>query len=102
MTTMSITPVKSISAVSTATPQILCLGMGWFPLTAGGLSRYLHGLSCELANEGVHVEVCGLGMPKEDPQFKSDNLTLINFAEIKSPILSRFWQIQSKLKHKGV
>ena len=98
MTTIITTSAQSISAVSTATPKILCLGMGWFPATVGGLTRYLHGLACELANEGVHVEVCGLGMPKIDPQFQSDNLTLTNLAETKSPLLSRFWQIRSKLK----
>ena len=78
--------------------SILCLGMGWFPITAGGLNRYLHGLSCELANEGIHVEVCGLGMPKEDTKFKSPNLTLTNLSEKTIPVLSRLFEIRSKLK----
>ena len=78
--------------------SILCLGMGWFPITAGGLSRYLHGLSCELANEEIHVEVCGLGMPKEDTKFKSPNLTLTNLSEKTIPVLSRLWEIRSNFK----
>jgi glycosyltransferase involved in cell wall biosynthesis len=83
---------------SPLSPKILCLGMGWFPLTAGGLSRYLHGLSCELANQGSQVEVCGLGMSEADIKDQSANLTLTNLAEKTVPVLSRFQQIRSNLK----
>ena len=79
-------------------PDILCLGMGWFPYTAGGLSRYLHGLSCELAQQGSHVEVCGLGMPQEDLLFKSSNLTLTNLAEAETPFFKRLLKVRSEFK----
>jgi glycosyltransferase involved in cell wall biosynthesis len=78
--------------------KILCLGMGWFPLTMGGLSRYLHGLSCELADQGSHVEVCGLGMPEEDSIFKSSNLILTNLAEAETPLLIRLLNLRSAFR----
>ena len=94
MLTSSITKTET----NLSQPSILCLGMGWFPLTTGGLSRYLHGLSFELASEGLEVEVCGLGMPEKKTLFKSPNLTLTNLSEKTVPILSRLWQIRSNFK----
>ncbi len=88
----------SQSPIATTHPSILCLGMGWFPYTAGGLSRYLHGLACELADQGSQVEVCGLGMPQEDSQFKSQNLTLTNLAEIDMPMIKRLLKVRSEFK----
>ena len=77
--------------------KILILGMGWFPLVAGGLSRYLHGLSCELVHQETQVEVCGLSMPVEDPNFSSSNLMLTNISDAQSSIFTRLRQIGSAL-----
>jgi glycosyltransferase involved in cell wall biosynthesis len=79
-------------------PDILCLGMGWFPYTVGGLSRYLHGLSCELAHQGSKVEVLGLGMPEEDANFKSSNLTLTNLADVNTPTFKRLLNVRSEFR----
>jgi glycosyltransferase involved in cell wall biosynthesis len=95
---MNITAIQSSNANKTTQPDILCIGMGWFPYTAGGLSRYLHGLSCELASQGSKVEVCGLGMPKEDMHFKSSNLTLTNLAKTETPIPQRLLNVRSEFK----
>ncbi len=90
--------IESPSQIAIANSSILCLGMGWFPITSGGLSRYLHGLSCELAQQGSQVEVCGLGMPQEDSQFKSSNLTLTNLAEVDMPFVQRLLKVRSEFK----
>jgi glycosyltransferase involved in cell wall biosynthesis len=95
---MMSTSTQSPVAMGTAHSSILCLGMGWFPYTAGGLSRYLHGLSCELAHQGSHIEVCGLGMPQEDSLFKSANLTLTNLAEAETPFFKRLLNVRSEFK----
>ncbi len=78
-------------------PKILVLGMGWFPLITGGLSRYLHGLSCELSREEAQVEVCGLGMPSQESSFSSKNLTLTNISDPGGSILTRLHQVKSVL-----
>ena len=95
MLTQSTTALSK--STTTTKSDILCLGMGWFPVTAGGLSRYLHGLSCEFANQGAAIEVCGLGMPKEDPHFSSQNLTLTNLSDPKISIFQRLSQVKSSL-----
>lgn len=79
-------------------PSILCLGVGWFPNTGGGLSRHLHDMACALAEKGAKVEVGGLGMPSEDAHFKSQNLTLTNLAEAEMPILKRLFALRSEFK----
>jgi glycosyltransferase involved in cell wall biosynthesis len=85
-------------SMTTTKSDILCLGMGWFPYTVGGLSRYLHGFSCELANQGSKVEVLGLGMPKEDVNFQSSNLTLTNLAGVNTPVLKRLLNVRSEFR----
>ena len=76
-------------------PSILCLGMSWFPLSAGGLNRYLYGLSCELATQETQTEVCGLAMPEADDS--SDFLKLTNLSIPNLSVLNRFQQIRSSL-----
>lgn len=76
-------------------PSILCLGMSWFPISAGGLNRYLYGLSCELAIQETQVEVCGLAMPEADDSSKFLKLTNLSIPNLS--VLNRFQQIRSSL-----
>jgi len=43
---------------------ILCLGMGWFPQSPGGLNRYVYELIQSLTNQHTLVEYCGIDIPK--------------------------------------
>ncbi len=78
-------------------PSILCLGMGWFPVAAGGLNRYLYGLSTELTHQGTQLEICGLDMPQNDSSHSVQNLTLTNLTNTTCPILNRLYSVQSSL-----
>ena len=46
--------------------SILCLGLGWFPKTPGGLERYVYELTLRLAKNEDQVELCGVGLPEDE------------------------------------
>ena len=83
------------NSLSLSHPSILCLGMSWFPISAGGLNRYLYGLSCELATQETQIEVCGLAMPEADDS--SEFLKLTNLSTPNLSVLNRFQEIRSSL-----
>ena len=43
--------------------SILCLGLGWFPNTAGGLERYIYELTQQLAANQDKINLCGIDLP---------------------------------------
>lgn len=79
---------------SEISPKILCLSMGWFPVSAGGLNRYVYGLSCELSQQNSQVEVCGLDMPNLRDSSEEHQLKLTNISTPNLSILKRFQQIR--------
>ncbi|WP_445250718.1 glycosyltransferase family 4 protein, partial [Microcoleus sp. OTE_8_concoct_300] len=72
--------------------NILCVGIGWFPKTPGGLDRYVYELTHQLAASQDRVELCGVGLP-ETEQNSSINLT--NLAEPEDRLWERLWLIRS-------
>ncbi|BAZ06310.1 group 1 glycosyl transferase [Calothrix sp. NIES-3974] len=66
--------------------SILCLGLGWFPTSPGGLERYVYELTHQLTTKGDRVELCGVGLP---PQTSNPHLKLTNLAAPDTSILSR-------------
>ena len=94
---MHYTTTQSLAPVTTTHPSILCIAMGWFPIQAGGLNRYLYGLSRELVNQATQVEICGLGLPEQDANIDPRYLTLTNLADPKLPILKRLRKVKSSL-----
>lgn len=68
--------------------DILCVGMGWFPTTPGGLDRYVYELTHYLAAGQDRVELCGVGLPKAQP---NSPIKLTNLAESDSLLLQRLW-----------
>lgn len=66
--------------------HILCVGLGWFPKTPGGLDRYVYELVHHLSAAQDRVELCGVGLP--DTQLNC-SIKLINLAEPDSPLWQR-------------
>lgn len=65
--------------------SILCMGMGWFPQTPGGLDRYVYELTYHLAITGNQVELYGVGLPETPLDFP---MKLTNLADPNQS----FWQ----------
>lgn len=76
----------------TASANILCVGIGWFPKTPGGLDRYVYELTHQLAASQDRVELCGVGLP--ETQLNS-GLKLTNLAEPDIRLWERLWLIRS-------
>ena len=57
---------------------ILCVGLGWFPKTPGGLDRYVYELTHQLAASQDRVELCGVGLPEAQT---NSQIKLTNLAE---------------------
>jgi glycosyltransferase involved in cell wall biosynthesis len=79
---------SNINNPETASASILCVGLGWFPNTPGGLDRYVYELTHQLAASGDRVELCGVGLP-EEPQ--NCPITLTNLAEPSHRLWQRLW-----------
>lgn len=79
---------SDINNPGTASASILCVGLGWFPKTPGGLDRYVYELTHQLAARGDRVELCGVGLP-EKPQNCPIDLT--NLAEPSHRLWQRLW-----------
>ena len=73
--------------------SILCVGMGWFPVTSGGLNRYLYELSHQLVSLQDQVEVCGVGLPAASPD---SPVMLTNLASPNSSLLPRLWSVRQQ------
>ncbi|WP_017316816.1 glycosyltransferase family 4 protein [Mastigocladopsis repens] len=74
---------------------ILCVGVGWFPKTPGGLERYIYDLALKLAANQDQVELCGVGLPEAEPHLP---IKLTNLASPDSPIWKRLWSIRSNFQ----
>ncbi|MDF5733186.1 MAG: glycosyltransferase family 4 protein [Rhizonema sp. PD38] len=75
--------------------SILCLGIGWFPETPGGLERYIYELTQRLAASQDSIELCGVGLPEADD---SKAIKLTNLASPDSRIWNRLWSIRNNFK----
>jgi len=72
--------------------NILCVGIGWFPKTPGGLDRYMYELTHQLAASQDRVELCGVGLPETEP---NSIVKLTNLAEPEHRLWKRLWLIRS-------
>ncbi|NJM73969.1 MAG: glycosyltransferase family 4 protein [Scytonema sp. RU_4_4] len=84
--------IKNAASSSTS---ILCIGLGWFPKTPGGLERYIYELTQKLAANQDQVELCGVGLPETEPNLP---IKLTNLASPSSPILERLWSIRTNFQ----
>ncbi len=72
--------------------NILCVGIGWFPKTPGGLDRYVYELTHQLAASQDRVELCGVGLPETE---SNSSIKLTNLAEPDLRLWERLWLIRS-------
>ena len=79
---------SNINNPGTASASILCVGLGWFPKTPGGLDRYVYELTHQLAASGDRVELCGVGLPEETQNYP---IKLTNLAEPNHRLWQRLW-----------
>jgi len=78
--------------------SILCIGLGWFPKTPGGLERYVYELTHHLAAGEDRVELCGVDLPEA----QVDSLVqLTNLARSDRKIWQRLWSIRSNFLRRG-
>ncbi|NMG10396.1 glycosyltransferase family 4 protein [Brasilonema sp. UFV-L1] len=75
--------------------SILCIGLGWFPKTPGGLERYIYELTQKLAANQDQIELCGVGLPETEPNLP---IKLTNLASPSSPIWKRLWSIRTNFQ----
>lgn len=91
----------SIDVISpTSSPSILCLGMGWFPISAGGLNRYVYGMVDAISKKNgdtsnVSIDLFGLSMPSLSGGNENSRLRLINLADSTSSLPQRLLKIRA-------
>ncbi|BAZ42235.1 group 1 glycosyl transferase [Calothrix sp. NIES-4101] len=66
--------------------SILCVGLGWFPKTPGGLERYIYDLTHKLAANHDYIELCGVDLPENETD---SSIKLTNLAASDESILQR-------------
>jgi glycosyltransferase involved in cell wall biosynthesis len=76
-----------------ALKSILCIGVGWFPKSPGGLERYIFELNHQLVEKGDLVEFCGVGLPRTN---SNSLIMLTNLCESNWPIWQRLWFIKRR------
>ncbi len=81
----------------TASANILCVGIGWFPKTPGGLDRYVYELTHQLAASLDRVELCGVGLPETE---SNSSIKLTNLAEPDIRLWERLWLIRSNFERR--
>ena len=75
-----------------ASTDILCVAMGWFPTSPGGLNRYVYELTHHLAAGQERVELCGVGVPEAQ---LTSLVRLNNLASPNEQMWRRLWDIRS-------
>jgi glycosyltransferase involved in cell wall biosynthesis len=85
--------VKNYTSNPAATAaNILCIGIGWFPATPGGLDRYVYEVTHQLAASQDRVELCGVGLPETE---SNSSVKLTNLAGPEHRLWERLWLIRS-------
>ena len=83
-----------------ATPaSILCVGVGWFPKTPGGLNRYVYELTQQLSTQGDSIQLCGVDLPETSAP---SSIQLTNLATTDCLFLKRLWQFRSNFPHQAL
>ena len=82
-------------------PSILCLGMSWFPTSAGGLNRYVYGMVDAISesnkdDSNFSIDLLGLSMPDRVGNEKDSRINLINLADSKLSLPQRLLKIRSE------
>ena len=73
--------------------SILCLGMGWFPQSPGGLNRYVYELIQSLTSQHNLIEYCGIDIPETSSVY---GLQLTNLAAGDRSLPQRLWSVHQQ------
>ena len=79
--------------------SILCVALGWFPKSPGGVERYVYELSHHLAAANDRIELCGVGFPDIQPD---SPIQLTNLASPDSPIWKRLWSVRRNFLNRKI
>jgi glycosyltransferase involved in cell wall biosynthesis len=79
----------------TAPAKLLLLGLGWFPISPGGMDRYGYELMQQLAAIGDRIDLCGVGLPATSPDAA---IALTNLADPQTPLLQRLWRVRQNFR----
>jgi glycosyltransferase involved in cell wall biosynthesis len=92
-------PSQTATATLTTSPakltKIVCLGMGWFPLQAGGLNRYLYELIQSLGESNTQIDLYGTDLPEVESNV---SLRLINLTNEDMRLPLRLWQCSRQFR----
>lgn len=94
-TTTLITVENHQQPYQSSSASILTLGMGWFPISPGGLERYVYELTDKLAANQDQIELCGVGLPEEST---NPLIKLTNLAAVKNPVWQRLLSIRTNFQ----
>ncbi len=83
------------SAVASA--YILCVGLGWFPNSPGGVERYVYELTHHLAAGQDQVELCGVGLPSAPHNCP---IELTNLGEPDTAMWQRIWSVHTNFMNR--
>jgi glycosyltransferase involved in cell wall biosynthesis len=75
--------------------QFLFAGLGWFPSNPGGMDRYAYELMQQLTKDGDRINLCGVGLPENEPQTA---ISLSNLANPKDPLPQRLWSVRQRFR----
>jgi glycosyltransferase involved in cell wall biosynthesis len=75
--------------------SILCVGVGWFPNSPGGLERYVYDLTHTLAARHDQVELCGIDLPSLESDYP---IKLTNLASANDGIVQRFLSCRNNFR----
>jgi glycosyltransferase involved in cell wall biosynthesis len=72
--------------------------MGWFPLTPGGLNRYVYELTQQLSLTGDSIQLYGVDLPDQ----ARSPIQLVNLTSPDRQFLQRLWEFRSNFPHQAL
>lgn len=88
-----------MNTFSESSASILCVGKEWFPITPGGLNRYVYELLHQLSDSGDRVELCAAGLAN----YAGDRaVTLTDLAAPTLPLPQRLWSTYQRFQQRQI
>lgn len=83
------------NSASVRSANILCVGLGWFPKTPGGMERYGYELIQQLVAGGDQIGLCGVGLPESVTE---PSIALTNLADPNDSLPKRLWSVRQRFR----
>jgi len=88
--------VKNHTNNSPESVNILCVGLGWFPQTPGGMERYGYELMQHLVAGGDQIGLCGVGLSESTNE---SSIAFMNLANPDDSLPKRLWSVRQRFRH---